>query len=70
MNCPKYIKKLLYKRAKAAANFTSYDVDIVEWLEKNNLIDSVEEYDIATGCESICNPYASSERILQVIENA
>ena len=68
MNCPKYVRNLLYKRAKAAATFLDCDCQIVEWLEKNKLMSEVEDYDILTGCESICNPFASSDRIIDVIE--
>ena len=68
MSCPKYIRDLCYKRAKVAAKFLDYDCQIVEWLEKNGLINEVEDYDILTGCESICNPFASSDRIINVIE--
>lgn len=68
MRCPEYIKALCYRRAKAAAKFLDYDCQIVEWLEKNGLIHEVEDYDILTGCESICNPFASSDRIIDVIE--
>lgn len=68
MNCPKYVRNLLYKRAKAAATFLDCDCQIVEWLEKNKLMSEVKDYDILTGCESICNPFASSDRIIDVIE--
>ena len=68
MKCPSYVRDLCYKRAKAAAKFIDYDCAIYEYLEKNNLTHIVEDYDILTGCESICNPYASSERIIKAIE--
>lgn len=68
MKCPKYIKDLCYKRAAAAARFIDYDCAIYEYLEKNNITGIVEDYDILTGCESICNPYTSSERIIKAIE--
>lgn len=66
MKCPKYIKDLCYKRAKMADKFSQYDWEIADYLDKHNI--EVEDYDINTGCESICNPYASSERIIQAIE--
>lgn len=70
MNCPEYIKEALRQRARCARRFLELDCMIAEWLEKHNLIDEVESYDIATGCESYCNPESSSARILEVIKNA
>ena len=66
MKCPNYIKDLCYRRAKAASKFIVYDYKIYEWLEDHNV--QVEDFDILTGCESIENPYASSERIIKAIE--
>ena len=37
MKIPKYIDKLLDKRARSAMQFISCDNKIVEWLEKNNI---------------------------------
>lgn len=68
MKCPKYIKDLCYKRAKAASKFIDYDYKIYEWLEEHDV--QVEDFDILTGCESIVNPYASSERIIKAIEES
>lgn len=68
MKCPKYIKDLCYKRAKAASKFMDYDFEIYNWLEDHNI--QVEDYDINTGCESIVNPYSSSDRIIKAIEEA
>lgn len=68
MNCPKYIKDLCCKRANAAAKFADYDYKIYEWLEEHNI--QVEDFDILTGCESLVNPYASSDRIIKAIEEA
>lgn len=67
MKCPLYIKDLLRKRAICAENFTQYDVQLANWLEKNNI--EVETYDICGGVESYSNPWASSNRVLQAIEN-
>lgn len=66
MKCPNYIKDLCYRRAKAASKFIDYDYKIYEWLEDHNV--QVKDFDILTGCESIVNPYASSERIIKAIE--
>lgn len=70
MKCPKYIKEALRRRTRAAYVFTAADTMIADWLEKNNLLDRVELYDICGGCESYVNPDSSSARILEVIENA
>ena len=67
MKCPNYIRDLCYKRAKAASRFMDYDYKIAEWLEEHNV--QVEGYDIHTGCESIVNPYSSSDRIIKAIED-
>lgn len=66
MKCPNYIRDLCYKRAKAASKFMDYDYKIYEWLEDHNV--QVEDFDILTGCESIVNSYASSDRIIKAIE--
>lgn len=68
MKCPEYIKDLCYRRAKAASKFTDYDYKIYQWLKEHNI--QVEDYDIQTGCESIVNPFPSSQRIIKAIEEA
>ena len=70
MKMPKHIEYALDQRAKAADRFTHYDVIVSEWLEKHDLIDYVEEYDIYGGCEAYVNPSNSSARIKAVILNA
>jgi hypothetical protein len=70
ITCPKYIKEALKKRAECAIKFTELDIIIGEWLDKHNLYDLVEDYDISGGCESYVNPESSSARILNVIDNA
>lgn len=66
MKCPQYIIDLLRKRAESAERFLHYDVQLAEWLEKNGI--EVETYDIGGGVESISNPWASSLRIKDAIE--
>ena len=70
MKCPKYIKEMLLQRAACSTKFTELDIAIKKWLEKNGLLDLVEDYDICGGCESYVNPFASSDRILEIIENS
>ena len=66
MKIPKYINKLLEKRAKSAMTFINCDNQIVEWLDKNNI--EVESDHILTGACSLCEPYNSIARIRQCIE--
>lgn len=54
MKCPQYIKNMLMRRAKHAADFTELDVAISEWLDTHGI--EVEEYDICGGCESYVIP--------------
>lgn len=70
MRCPKYIKQMLIQRAACATKFTELDIAIKKWLEKNDLLYLVEDYDICGGCESYVNPFESSNRILEIIENS
>lgn len=67
MKIPKYVEKLIERRAKLASDLNSVDSQLTSWLEKNNLLDKVEEYDVMTGCEMYVNPYASADRIREVI---
>ena len=65
MRIPKYIDELLKKRAKYAKKFIDCDIEIVEWLEKNNI--TVSNDDISTGCMSMCEPFTSIENIRECI---
>lgn len=69
MRVPKYIAAALIRRANAAQSFLSNDRIVSEWIESHGFIDEIEPEDIMTGCESLCNPYSSSQRVLEVIEN-
>ena len=63
----KKIERLIERRARLAAELMIADAQLVEWLEENGLVDKVEEYDIMTGSEMYVNPYASADRIREVI---
>lgn len=67
MNIPKYIEKLIEKRAGLAILLNHTDYKLSEWLEKNGV--EVEEYDICGGCEMYVNPWSSADRIKQAIKN-
>ena len=65
MKIPKYIDKLLDKRAKSAMDFMSSDCQIAEWLEKNGI--DVPSDDICTGACALMEPYSSINSIRECI---
>lgn len=69
MKVPKYIRKLIGRRAKLAVDLCTADSDLVNWLEKHDILDNIEPYDHTSGCEMYVNPWASAQRILEAIEN-
>ncbi len=69
MNIPKYVEKLIERRAKLASDLNHVDYELYKWLEKNGLNNKVEEYDVLGGCEIYVNPYASASRIREAVLN-
>lgn len=67
MEIPKYIEKMVERRAKAADILGSLDYKLAKWLEQNGV--EVEECDISTGCEMYANPWAAANRILCAIRD-
>lgn len=67
MKIPKYIEKLIEKRAELAGLLNHADYKLAEWLEKNGV--EVEEYDIYGGCEIYVNPADSAKRVKKAIED-
>ncbi|MCI8993152.1 MAG: hypothetical protein HFG80_10620 [Eubacterium sp.] len=67
MKIPKYIEKLIEKRAGLAALLNHADYKLAEWLKKNGV--EVEEYDIYGGCEMYVNPWDSAKRVKKAIED-
>lgn len=65
MKIPKYIDKLLEKRAKAALDFTDADSQLVEWLDKNKI--KVGSDHISSGACSLLEPYSSIDYIRECI---
>lgn len=65
---PKYIQKLISKRAQLAVELSVADATLTEWLEKNDILDSIETFDHSTGAEMYVNPWASAQRIMEAIE--
>lgn len=68
MKCPKYIKALIYRRAKLATELGDADARLCEWLEKQGILEKLELYDYCTGAEMYVNPWASAQRIMEAIE--
>ncbi len=67
MKIPKYIEKLINRRAGLAVLLNHADAKLAEWLEKKGV--DVEEYDIYGGCEIYANPWGSANRIKQAIRD-
>lgn len=68
MNCPKYIEKLIDRRARLAEQLLTTDYTLSEWIDKNGV--EVEPEDYFGGYEVYCNPYDCAERIKQSISKA
>lgn len=67
MQIPKYIEKLIDKRAELSVFLNHADHKLGDWLERNCV--KVEEYDIYGGCEMYVNPWNSADRIKQAIKD-
>jgi len=68
MKIPKYIMRLIERRAKLATELTQASYELDEWLARNDILDSLEEYDYGTGVEIYVKPYDSAQRIIEAIE--
>ena len=62
------IIKLLHRRQKLAEELMDVCEKVDDYITENKLEDKVEPYDWLTGCEIYCNPFASSERVIAIIE--
>lgn len=67
MKIPKHIEKLIERRCRLAMQLNSADCNLADWLEKNDVIQAIEEYDIYGGCEMYTCPQSSAERIRKAI---
>lgn len=65
MKIPKYIDKLLDRRARLASDLMDVDLRITKFIEKNGI--EVEDYDYCTGVEMYANPYSSADRVRKAI---
>lgn len=68
MKIPKYIDKLIDKRAASALAFTDYDSQLVKWLGKNGIVVSNDH--ILAGACSLIEPYGSAKYIKDCIRDA
>lgn len=67
MKCPKYIKRKLLTRRRAAERFLDLDYEISEWLEAHGLREETESD--AFGCvDALLNAAGCEKRILAAIE--
>ena len=69
MEIPKYIAKLINRRACLACQLTEVDCALTEWLDKNDITESLELFDYLGGAEMYVNPWESARRIMEAIEN-
>lgn len=67
MKLPKYIDKLLYRRAILARFLLEIDWTITEFLHRNNI--EADTADYCGGVEIYVNPEDSAERVRQAIIN-
>ena len=65
MKIPKYIDKLLDRRAKLALGLIDVDFVVSDWIEKNGIEVASEDY--LTGVEMYSNPIDSADRIREAI---
>lgn len=68
MKCPKYIDKLIDRRARLAGELLTTDYTLSEWIDKNGI--EIEPKDYFGGCEVYCNPYDCAKRVRQAIAKA
>lgn len=68
MTIPKYIRKMLDRRALLARELNRVDYRLQEWLDKNNI--TVDDKDKYMGCEMLTDPYGSRHRIIETIERS
>ena len=68
MKIPKYIAKLIDRRARLAGALMDVCWELDEWLDKNGV--EAEMEDTHGGAEIYVNPYDSAKRIRQAIREA
>ena len=68
MKIPKYVEKLIDRRARLAGALMEVCWELDEWLDKNGV--EAEMEDTHGGVEIYTTPYDSAKRIRQVIREA
>ena len=63
MKIPAYIDEALRRRTKSAQMWKNNDIIISDFVRKNSIDDEIDDADIDSGVESICNPEESEKRI-------
>lgn len=67
MEIPKYIEKLINRRANLASQFREVDNKLSKWIENNGIeLDTADYYG---GVESLMNPWDSARRVEQAIKD-
>lgn len=67
MEIPKYIEKLINRRANLASQFLEVDNKLSKWIENNGIeLDRAYYYG---GVESLINPWDSARRVEQAIKD-
>lgn len=67
MEIPKYIEEKLNKRAALADKLFDLDMEITEWIHKNNI--EVDSGDYNGGVEMYVHPYESCLSVKEAIRN-
>lgn len=67
MNCPKYIRDKIIRRAELAVKFMEVDYEIAEWIEKQG-IDST--FALPGHVEALCGGFQAAKDCLKDIEEA
>ena len=67
MKIPKYIEKLINRRANLASQFREVDNKLSKWIEDNGI--ELDGSDYYGGVESLMNPWDSTRRVEQAIKD-
>lgn len=68
MEIPKYVEKLIDRRAELAFALMNADYKLSNWLDKN-YIDVDDEY-IHGGCEMYINPWITADAVRRAIHRS
>ena len=65
MKVPKYVEDIIWARCHTAERYIEKCAELNEFLHKYDI--EIEDYDDATGCETLANPRDSAIRVLEAI---